>query len=66
MVNFSPLGEDSGGFATPAGLGFSFPGTGVAAHRIPVPQKNVKEMIIEMRMDLLNFNSIVPPKKRKL
>ncbi len=61
MVNFSPLGKDSGGFATPAGLGLSFAGTGVAAHRIPVPQKNVKEMTIRMRMDLLNFSSIVPP-----
>jgi hypothetical protein len=43
-------------------LGFSFPGTGVAAHRIAVPQKNVKEKMLEIRMDLLNFNSIVPPK----
>jgi len=64
MVNFSPLGKDSGGFATSAGLGLSFPGTGVAAHRIPVPQKNVKEMMIEMRMDLLNFSSIAPPKTK--
>jgi hypothetical protein len=50
---------------TSAGLGLSFSGPGLAAQRTPMDQKNVEKITIRIRMDLLNFNSIVPPKIKR-
>jgi hypothetical protein len=47
-------------------LGLSFSGTGFAAQRNPTPKKRVKEMMRKMKIDLLYFDFIVSPKKKKL
>jgi hypothetical protein len=61
-TNFSPFFPVSGGLVTSAGLGLSFSGASFAAQRNPSPQKTVKGMAIRIRMNLLNFSLIGPPK----
>jgi hypothetical protein len=65
-VNFSAFLADSGGWVTSAGLTVPFSGTDVAAHITPEPQKSETEMMRQTRIDLLNLDSIGPPKTRKL
>lgn len=65
MINFSPFFGVSAGLVTAAGLGLSFSGVGVAAHRNVVNKKRVREIVIRMEIDLLTFDFIIPPEFKK-
>jgi hypothetical protein len=60
MTNFSPFFPGSGDLVTSADLAPSFSEAGVAAHKTPVLRE--KEMMRKTRIDLFNFDFIVPPK----
>jgi hypothetical protein len=60
MTNFSPFFTGSEGLVTPADLAPCFSEAGVAAHNTPVHRE--KEMMRKTRIDLFNFDFIVPPK----
>jgi hypothetical protein len=62
MTNFSTFFPGSGGLATSAGFTPSFSEAGFAANKISAPTKRETEMTRKIRMDLLNFDFIVPPK----
>jgi hypothetical protein len=64
MTNFSPFFPGSEGLVTSADLAPSFSEAGVAAHNTPVLRE--KEMMRKMKIDLLYFDFIVSPKKKKL
>jgi len=66
MINFSAFFPGSGVFVTAAGVTPSFSGEGVAAHKTPRLIESEIERMRQMRNDLLNFNSIAPPKIKKL
>jgi hypothetical protein len=59
-VNFSPFFPGSEGLVTSADLAPSFSEVGLAAPNFPMPKK--RERIRQKRMDILNFDFIVPPK----
>lgn len=61
MINFSPFLALSGGLVTSVGFVPPFSDAGVAAQRIPHPQKRAIEMATKTKRDLLNFILIVPP-----
>jgi hypothetical protein len=60
MIIFSPFLRDSRGLVTSADLAPSFSEAGVAAHNTPMPRE--KEMMRKTRIDLFNFDFIIPPK----
>jgi hypothetical protein len=62
MTNFSTFFPASGGLAPSAGFAPSLSEAGFTAHKISAPTKRETEMTRKIRMDLLNFDFIVPPK----
>jgi hypothetical protein len=66
MMNFSPFFKDSevGGLVAPSGFGFSFSATGFAAKRNPRLKNRTPEMMRKMKIGILNFDFIIPPKTK--
>jgi hypothetical protein len=60
MMNFSTFFPGSEGLVISAGLAPPFSEAGFAAHNIPKPKRRATEMMRKIRIDLLNFDFIVP------
>lgn len=65
MINFSAFFGVSTGLVTAAGLGPSFSGVGIAAHKNLENKKRVREIVIRADIDLLTFDFIIPPGFKK-
>jgi len=66
MTNFSPFFAGSEGLVTPVGLAPPFSVAGVAAHNTPELRKIETERMRQTRVDLFNFDFIIPPKSENL